>query len=370
MNILYVSYFGLGIGGAEQSLKHLIDEISKKHNVYVATTGNFQFKNTIKFKRYRYIPFFSLQEIYLKHFLKKIIKNKKIDIIHCNDRLTSIASIKASKEMKKPVICHFRDYWFFCPKSTGFNKKNCKNCSYLKILNCSKYHRYLWDFYKLNKLKKQRKILDQANIKIAISSKIKEKLEKFNIKNSIIIPNPIKIKKSHKRQHEKNEKINLLYIGRLDYNKGLQNIIKLIDFKKMNLIVAGKGPLENKIKKYPIKYLGWVNNTSKLYQEADIVIIPSLWEEPFGRIAIEAMNGGCPVISSNIGGLKDIIKNNQTGFLVHPLNFKEWEEKINLLGNDRKLREKFSQNALKEVKKYDIKQISKKIENLYLKSIK
>ena len=69
------------------------------------------------------------------------------------------------------------------------------------------------------------------------------------------------------------------------------------------------------IKKSAARFLGWIE-PSKAYKQADIVIVPSLWEEPFGRTAIEAMSYGIPVIASNIGGLKNIVIDGKTGYLI------------------------------------------------------
>ena len=56
----------------------------------------------------------------------------------------------------------------------------------------------------------------------------------------------------------------------------------------------------------------------EIYASADLIIFPSIWPEPFGRIAIEAKAAGKPVIASNIGGIKET-----ADILVEPGNVKE-----------------------------------------------
>ncbi len=48
------------------------------------------------------------------------------------------------------------------------------------------------------------------------------------------------------------------------------------------------------------------------------MVVPSVWEEPFGRVALEAMAYGVPVVASNRGGLPEIIETNKTGLVVEP----------------------------------------------------
>ena len=59
-------------------------------------------------------------------------------------------------------------------------------------------------------------------------------------------------------------------------------------------------------------------STAPLYRRADIVVVPSKLPEPLGRVAIEAMSFGRPVIASEIGGLPQVVKDQVTGWLIPP----------------------------------------------------
>ena len=88
--------------------------------------------------------------------------------------------------------------------------------------------------------------------------------------------------------------------------------------------------------------MGWLDHQKivKIYQDMDICVIPSLWEEPFGMVATEAMACGKPVVASKAGGLRDSIEDGVTGFHFPPDDANTLSEKINILLDDPSLREK------------------------------
>ena len=80
-------------------------------------------------------------------------------------------------------------------------------------------------------------------------------------------------------------------------------------------------------------------------KSASIVVIPSIWEEPFGLVAAEAMCNGACIIASKVGGIPEIIKDN--GILIDNINLKKLSSKIDYLIRDNKLRENYQMKAWK-----------------------
>ena len=64
-------------------------------------------------------------------------------------------------------------------------------------------------------------------------------------------------------------------------------------------------------------------------KSASIIVIPSIWEEPFGLVAAEAMSNGACIIASKVGGIPEIIKDN--GILIDKINLKKLSSKIEFL---------------------------------------
>lgn len=96
-----------------------------------------------------------------------------------------------------------------------------------------------------------------------------------------------------------------------------------------------------------IKSLGWIpyDEMPSLYRNARVVVAPTLWPEPFGLVALEAMASGVPVVASSIGGFKNLVLDGKTGFLVPPGKPSVLADRIALLLRDDDLWEEMSHAA-------------------------
>ncbi|MBN1356994.1 glycosyltransferase family 4 protein [bacterium] len=89
-----------------------------------------------------------------------------------------------------------------------------------------------------------------------------------------------------------------------------------------------------------IRSTGWVSGEKlpELYRHSDIVVCPSIWQEPFGIVPLEGMASGLPVVASWIGGMRYTVLNGETGFLFKPGDPVELAGYLKQLIRDRKLR--------------------------------
>ena len=155
------------------------------------------------------------------------------------------------------------------------------------------------------------------------------------------------------------DKINILFVGRFDLQKGIDYLLD--EFVKCNrndlfLTVIGdnvinKNDYKKKYKKENIKFLGWVKHDeiADYYEAVDVVVMPSRWEA-FGLVAIEAMKYSTPVIVSNRGALREIIAHGKTGY-VFPFDKGALTKVLQMLSKEELL--KLGKNAEKEfLKKY------------------
>lgn len=127
------------------------------------------------------------------------------------------------------------------------------------------------------------------------------------------------------------ERKNLIgYIGRFDHEKGIMNFIEalpLIERKKLDIetIIIGWGPLyneiKNKLKSYElhnVQLLDKITNDQvpDYLNELKLLVVPSN-KEGLPNIVLEAMACGTPVLATPVGGIPDVIKNNETGFIIN-----------------------------------------------------
>ena len=152
-------------------------------------------------------------------------------------------------------------------------------------------------------------------------------------------------------------------VGRISRWKGQQlllNAFSKIENVKLNVKLAfvGSAPpnqefflesLQEKIKEYRLEekvvILPFQNDIWKIWDSIDIAVVPSTEPEPFGLVAIEAMLASKPVIAADHGGLKEIVIDNETGFLIEPNNEILLANAIQKLVDNPKLRNSFGEKG-------------------------
>ncbi len=127
------------------------------------------------------------------------------------------------------------------------------------------------------------------------------------------------------------EKI-VLYVGRLVYEKGVEVLVRaaplvLAQVPQAKFVIAGKGPELERLRQLvgeldlasKVLLVGFIDDDTRnrLYRVADVAVFPSLYE-PFGIVALEAMAARTPVVVSEVGGLKEVVRHAETGITIYP----------------------------------------------------
>jgi len=172
------------------------------------------------------------------------------------------------------------------------------------------------------------------------------------------------------------------FAGRLVRRKGWEEFIKAgkivsgrhADFR---LLIAGDGPDRGRMldlaEKLQISdrvvYLGGVDRMARFYGLLNCFVIPSHWE-PMGMVAIEAQACGIPVIASDVEGLNEIVVDGENGLLFTAKKEKELAEKIILLRTDGGISGRLSENGLKNIDRYSLNNYLEKTGRIYEKVLK
>lgn len=101
------------------------------------------------------------------------------------------------------------------------------------------------------------------------------------------------------------------------------------------------------------------------WRRSALAVVPSVWPEPFGLVALEAMSAGRPVIASRIGGLTDIVVDGETGYLVPPNDVSALREAMAHLLADQALRERMGDAARRRAREFRASRVVPRIEQMY-----
>lgn len=155
----------------------------------------------------------------------------------------------------------------------------------------------------------------------------------------------------------------LAYVGRLDQAKGIEVLLKAfaqlsLHHPNVYLVCAGKPLLQSSDYQVnlqqqlanlnlidSVKFLGHLDDPSPLYQASDLTIVPSVWPEPFGRVIIESMACGTPVVASRVGGIPEILTGPFAAGLCQADNPEDLAAKILELMSWKEERQQLSQQC-------------------------
>ena len=129
-------------------------------------------------------------------------------------------------------------------------------------------------------------------------------------------------------QREPDAPATLLFVGRVAPEKGLNILLRAVRRLSGRVIlkVAGDGPsMEDAARltrelglQERVDFLGWqsMEELNDLYRWCDMVVVPSVWPEPFGLVGLEAFSHGKPVVGFDVGGIPEWLDHEHTGLLV------------------------------------------------------
>lgn len=218
---------------------------------------------------------------------------------------------------------------------------------------------------------------------VAVSPYVIEELRAkgFDTGKAVVIENPIS---DDFFEVEKEEDNLILYPATINPLKNQLGFLKAVSIikdklKDYKIVFAGSkdSGYYSMLRKFVEKnglnavFLGKVpyNQMLRLYSKASLVALTS-FQETLPMAVLEALATGTPVLTSNVGGLKYVVKDSFNGFLVDPSNLDMIAEKLLLLTQHERLRRRLGENAKKDAERFKCENIAKRLLRLYLKIAK
>ncbi len=390
MKILHLNslYHPYAVGGAEKSVQALAEaQLAQKHDLTVITLTPDESRcdevNGVK------VYYVGLKNIYwpfahhqvslmskslwhafdsfnplMKGAFDAILQAETPDVVHTHNLTGFSASVwQAAAHRQRPVVHTVRDYSLLCPKATMFSGGR----------NCQRQH---WSCRAYSLPRKA--LSNHIGAVTAISQFILDR----HIAAGTFAQTPIKAV-IHNFQPEvfaassapaRGEKaFTFGFIGQLAPAKGLEVLLsafsELTD-PNCELIVAGKGDpdYERRLKQQAegrnVRFAG-VMRPKDFYPAIDVLVVPSLWHEPFGRVIVEAYSYGVPVLASARGGIPEIVDDLRTGILFDPDDSGALARKLQRLAADRPLTTRLALDAVQKAKEFLPKNVCEQYDAVY-----
>lgn len=170
--------------------------------------------------------------------------------------------------------------------------------------------------------------------------------------------------------------------GRFSPEKGFAQLLAAVAMVQqvipdVELVLAGAGPDEQILPKYAevlglagrVRFTGWLERAEVAAElaEASVVVVPSVWDEPFGLVAVEAMLAEKPVIATNRGELANIVEHEQTGLLFSSGDVIDLAAKIRmLLENSARAKDFGEAGRLRALERYSQRRCTLQYRSIYL----
>jgi N-acetyl-alpha-D-glucosaminyl L-malate synthase BshA len=283
-----------------------------------------------------------------------LVRRYDIDVIHAHHTIpTGFVGVIIAKIMRRPIVitAHLMDI-----TTHGADVGPLEN---IKDFESNFIFRRLIIF-----------TLNSSNKIIAVSADLANKIELMGIDNKkiSILRNAVDVNKFKPLKNTElrnnfnisEEDILILFIGHLEAFKGIYELIDAFckvkgKINNLKLMIIGEGHEEQKVKEKvsELELDNFIIFTGKIspeviqnfYQMADIFVLPS-YTEGLPLVVIEAMACGLPVIVSNVGGIPEIVRDGENGFIIQPKERGKLAIKLEILANDPNLREKYGKKSI------------------------
>ena len=392
MNVCFVTpeYFPIS-GGTGAYVYYLSQSLQKMgHDVHVVARDKQDSEKTINGIHVHYVKGVGSSLFRYWQFsrsaskiIKELNKQSPFDIIHAN--LPLVPNFAIPKNSAKKIVCAVHSTWKGEAIATRLDNPKELNPNEKSMLRFN----FVLRIY-------EKRLMKRSDALIAVSKyTVNELTELYGInENKIHViyngvdiqrfkPRPNKAELRQKFGLEEDKKI-ILFVGRLYHRKGLETLLRAVppivkEYNNVRFVISGKGfkqkeknlrklAKELKIEEY-VTFLGYVPDQKlpNLYAASDIFILPAIYEN-FPFAILEAQSTGLPVISTKVGGISELLSNNENGFLIEPRDQAQLTQRVLALLNDPQLAKEMGEHGRKLIEeRFDWHFITTQVIALYQK---
>lgn len=279
----------------------------------------------------------------MRTYVREVIERERPDVVVCHN-LTGW-SISAWDEISAagiPIVQVLHDLYLLCPKDTMFNKgRSCeRQCGI-----CSAFRQ------------KHAAASTQIAAVIGVSGFILDRISShgyFGQASRHVVHNSVTLEDAPSAAPRQSHSglLRFGFIGTLSENKGVGWLIEQFQALSINatLEIAGRGKLDDEARfkamadPAKVRFVGY-QSAEHFMRTIDVLVVPSIWDEPFGLVAVEGGAHHLPVIATSRGGLPEIIQDNLNGLLCSPTDPDSLGRAMLKLYLDSALRQRLSRQA-------------------------
>gem|GEM_PF-1857175 len=353
-------------GGVADFCRMLIRNLSHDFQVFYFGVGGEQEKYSVAIRVIRF-----LQSLYQ---LAKIIRKDSFDIIHINPSFKFNSLFRDSIYLAIIFAFHLspRTMVFFHGWDQDFFEKIRKRFFWKKV-TLAIYKRARIILMLFNKAREQLITLGISPEKIKIATTMFEESEKSGADH-----NPL--------ENKGRESVRILFMSRFLKEKGIfiaAEVVRLLvkdGFLRFKFIFAGDGPAYdrlvdffslNKLRDY-VEITGFVSgeNKRRVLEKSDILLFPTYYGEGCPVVVLEAMGAGLAIISTPVGAIAEIVKQNEGGFIIDSKDPHVFcQAIIKLTEEESLLRSMQRENMKKARENYEAGAVTRRIESFYMSII-
>lgn len=356
MRILQVGNWAGGGGGIQQYIHDTSVAMSRAgHTVIIATDGSGSgFHQHEAWRDYpitglAYSGKASSPESVLR--LREILHHEKPDVAYVHNILEPKMATELANSLPTVFFHHTHD--LYCPAGSKLLQRSGGICPYPAGAIC-----FIQAFLEhcqsrrpnvmvQNYLRMQRAQLWARHLNRIIVSSIdmKERLlvEGFKADQIAVLPYPVPIPEILSSPPLTSQPPFVLFVGRIVPHKGLNYLLRAMRLSRLpyRLVVNGDGYEASKTYAlahrlgvaHRVDFLGWTDKEklTALYKSCALLVVPSVWPEPFGMVGPEAMAYAKPVVAFDVGGISDWLEHGVTGYLVPSRDVRQLTERIEQL---------------------------------------